>query len=235
MDDSLRPLTDACMKLTGLGVRVAHTEQDLLQLWRIYVVYWQGVKPKDELLGFLHALAVEVRQIQADITTQQDADSARMSELFKMQENVFEVVILEAQTHVLPCQQSNTFYCQVLGGTFRMMELLQCALKQRREAGTHEQFHAKFELMTQGMMQNMKVFSDERHAFEELQLQREGMLRAEYEKAAQEVRRLSLENSQLQSELEVVRKRKDRLEDFNRQMLSEIAGMAEQNVHAGAL
>ena len=235
MDDSLRPLTDACMKLTGLGVRVAHTEQDLLQLWRIYVVYWQGVKPKDELLGFLHALAAEVRQIQVDMTTQQDADDARMTQLFKMQENVFEVVILEAQTQVLPCQQSNTFYCQVLGGTFRMMELLLCALKQRREAGTHEQFHAKFELMTQGMMQNMKVFSDERHAFEELQLQREGMLRAEYEKAAQEVRRLSLENSQLQSELEVVRKRKDRLEDFNRQMLSEIAGMAEQNVHAGAL
>ena len=77
MDDSPRPLTDACMKLTGLGVRVAHTEQDLLQLWRIYVVYWQGVKPKDELLGFLHALAAEVRQIQADITKHQDADSGR--------------------------------------------------------------------------------------------------------------------------------------------------------------
>ena len=153
MDDSPRALTDACMKLTGLGVRVAHTEQDLLQLWRIYVVYWQGVKPKDELLGFLHALAAEVRQIQADITTQQDADSAPMTELFKMQENVFEVVILEAQTQVLPWQHSNTLYCQVLGGTFRVMELLLCALKQRREAGTHEQFHAKFELMTQGMMQ----------------------------------------------------------------------------------
>lgn len=235
MDDSPRALTDACMNLTALGVRVAHTEQDLLQLWRIYVVYWQGVKPKDELLGFLHALAAEVRQIQADITTRQDADSARMTELFKIQENVFEVVILEAQTQVLPCQPSNTFYCQVLGGTFRMMELLLCALKQRREAGTHEQFHAKFELMTQGMMQNMKVFSDERHAFEELQLQHAGMLRAEYWKAEQDVRRLTLENKELQSELEVVRKRKDRLEDFNRQMLSEIKGMSEQNVHDGAV
>ena len=225
MDDSPRPLTDACMKLTGLGLHVAQSQQDLLNLWRIYVVYWQGLKPKDELLGFLHALAAEVRQIQADV--KHDGDSARMAELFKMQENVLQTVINETETEVQawPSHHSNSFYCQVLSGTFSMMELFLCALKQRREAGLHEQFHAKFEVMTQCMMQNTKVFSLERHAFEELQQQHGCMLRAEYEKAAQEVLRLSLANKELQRQLEEVTNRRTQLENFNLKVCSDMAAM----------
>lgn len=228
MDDEPRALTDACMKLTGLGVQVAQSEQDLLKLWRIYVRYWQGLKPKDELLGFLHALAAEVRQIQADL----DGESARMAELFKMQENVLQKVVKETEVQAWPCHHSHSFYCQVLSGTFSMMELFLCALKQRREAGSYEQFHAKFELMTQCMMQNMKVFSDERHAFEELQQQHGRMLRAEYEKAAQEVLRLALENTELHRQLEAERKRRTQLEVFNLRMLSDITGIVQQNVPA---
>lgn len=230
MDDEPRALTDACMKLTGLCVHVAQSEQDLLNLWRIYVAYWAGLKPKDELLGFLHALAAEVRQIQADV--EQDGESARMAELFKMQENVLQMVIKETEVQAWPSHHSNSFYCQVLSGTFSMMELFLCALKQRREAGSHEQFHAKFELMTQCMMQNTKVFSLERHAFEELQQQHGCMLRAEYKKAAQEVLRLSLENKELERQLEVERKRRTQLEVFNLRMLSDITGISEQNVPA---
>ena len=232
-----RALTAACMHVTGLGLSTAHMETDLLHIWRSYVMYWQGMRPQEEMLGFLHALVAEVRLIQSDIRPQhstdaaQPADAARMLELFKLQEKVLQLVIVEVQQQRLACEPSNTFFCQVLGGTFGMMELLLCALKQRREAETqpaYEHFNGKFELSTKCMMQSMKLYSDERHAFEELQRQHVSMLRAESDRATLAMISLTNENRQLRSELQSVKKRKERLEEFNRQMLKEIAGVAEQ-------
>jgi len=78
------------------------------------------------------------------------------------------------------------------------------------------------------MMQSMKLYAEERHAFEELQHQHMSMLRAESDRATLAVLSLTNENRQLRSELQSVKKRKNRLEEFNRQMLKEIAGVAEQ-------
>ncbi len=240
--DEPRALTAACLHITGLGLSTARTETDLLHIWRSYVIYWQGSRPQEEMLGFLQALVTEVRLIQSELHTVDAAptsDAARLLELFKLQEKVLQLVIVEVQEQILPREPSNTFFCQFLGGTFGVMELLLCALKQRREAETHpdcEHFNAKVELSTKCMMQSMKLYAEERHAFEELQHQHMSMLRAESDKATLAVLSLTNENRQLRSELQSVKKRKNRLEEFNRQMLKDIVGVSEQTeVLDGAL
>jgi hypothetical protein len=231
--DEPRALNAACLHITGLCLSTAHKETDLLHIWRSYVMYWQGTRPQEEMLGFLQALVAEVRLIQSELhslDTAPTSDAARLLELFKLQEKVLQLVIVEVQTQMLPRESSNTFVCQFLGGTFSVMELFLCALKQRREAETqpgYEHFNAKFELSTKCMMQSMKLYAEERHAFEELQQQHMSMLRAESDRATLAVLSLTNENRQLRSELQSVKKRKNRLEEFNRQMMKDIVGVAE--------
>ena len=71
------------------------------------------------------------------------------------------------------------------------------------------------------------VFSDERHAFEELQLQHAGMLRAQNEKAEQEVLRLSLENMELARKLADMTQHHDNLAAACANMNQAAASMME--------
>jgi hypothetical protein len=221
MGDERRPMTAACMEITGLGLSMANTEADLLHVWRSYVMYWQGLQTREQLLDFLRGLVAEVCLIQDELKLQQNADAGSMAELFKIQQNVLQVVIVETEQRSLAVA-SGTFFCQCLGGTFNVMQLLLCALKQRREAETGaaaEHFNVKFQEVTENMMQTIKFYSHERHAFELLQQQQADRMRAALQK----------ENQRLRSELESVRKRKDQLEAWQKKVFKDVADMAEQD------